>query len=407
MSLEKDGIFETLLQLAQNLQPQMIAWRRSIHRHPELGFEEYETAALVNRALANLGIETRLGVAKTGVIGRIDGREGQVVALRADMDALPIVENTDLDFSSARPGIMHACGHDSHTAMLLGAATLLKELADQDLLPGGIRLIFQPSEEFQDSEGKSGAMRMVEEGAIEDVDAIFGLHIDPDNPVGVAATRTGPMLAAADTFNITIRGSGGHAARPHDTVDTIALAGLLINAVHHLVSRRLNPLESGVITIATIHGGTVDNIIPDVVNMTGTIRSFTGQSRKRLIDELEAACGIINPLGGSVALEIINGYPPTCNNPIATEIMTEAARIVFGDDHVNQSPMYMGAEDFAFFAQKVPACFLTLGTHDPAWGDETYQLHQPTTRMSEQAMPYGAAVLAAAAIKWMDSIHLA
>jgi amidohydrolase len=403
MSLDMDIIFETLLHRARNLQPQMIGWRRAIHRRPELGFEEYETAALVNRTLAGLGIETRTGIAKTGLLGRIDGGSGRVVALRADMDALPIEEDTGYEFTSSQPGIMHACGHDAHTAMLLGAATLLKELADQELLPGGIRLIFQPSEEFQDAQGKSGAMRMVEEGALEEVDAIFAIHIDPDHPVGVAATRPGPMLAAADTFHIDIHGPGGHAARPHDTVDTIALAALLINAIHHLVSRRLNPQAAGVITIATIHGGVVDNIIPEVVKMTGTIRSFTPESRLALFAEIEAACGIIGPLGGRHELKIIAGYPPTINDPAATLAMQAAARVLLGDTGVIESPMYMGAEDFSFFTREVPGCFLSLGTHDPAWGDDTCQLHQPVTRMSEDAMPYGAAIMAAAALEWMKN----
>jgi amidohydrolase len=208
------------------------------------------------------------------------------------------------------------------------------------------------------------------------------------------------MLAAADTFRITIHGAGGHAARPHEAVDTIALAGLLINTIHHLVSRRLDPLEAGVVTIGTIHGGSVDNVIPDKVMMTGTIRSFSDKSRQLLFDEIRKSCNIIEPLGGQVDVEIIQGYPPTYNHPIAAERMEAAARMILGDDHVLESPMYMGAEDFSFLSQKAPGCFLSLGTHDPRW-DVGSKLHQPNLLISEQALPLGAAILASSAIEWM------
>jgi amidohydrolase len=392
---------EELFERAQLLQEQMIRWRRTIHRYPELGFQEYKTAATVQNVLMNLGIESRSGIAKTGVVGQIFGREGPVVALRADMDALPIQETNGTDFDSTVPNITHACGHDAHTAMLLGAATILKELADQDQLPGSIRLIFQPSEEWQDAEGKSGGMLMVDEGALNGVQAVFGLHIDPGNPLGLVSTRSGPMLAAADTFKIVIKGAGGHAARPHETIDTIALAGLVINTIHHLVSRRLDPLEAGVVTIGTIHGGTVDNIIPDHLTMTGTLRSFSPEGRKTLFDELPKACQIVEPLGGAVEVTILPGYPPTINDEHATDVMKSAASSIVGKDRVLESPMFMGSEDFSFMAQTVPGCFLSVGTHDPAWGEDYCQLHQPNLRMDEKALPIGAAILAAASLEWM------
>lgn len=392
-----------LYERACALQEQLSAWRRKIHRHPELGFQEYQTAATVQRVLTEIGIENRGGIAKTGVIGQIFGGEGPVIALRADMDALPIQEINGTDYDSTRPGVMHACGHDAHTAILMGAATILKDLADQNRLHGSVRLIFQPSEEWQDEEGKSGGMRMVEEGALDGVQAVFGLHVDPAAPVGVVSTRPGPMLAAADTFKTVIRGNGGHAARPHETVDTIAMAGLVINAIHHLVSRRLNPLDSGVVTIGTIHGGTVDNIIPDHVTMTGTIRSFTPESRQTLFEEIPKACRIVESLGAKVEVAIVPGYPPTINDESATEIMRAAAQAIVGSEKVEESPMYMGSEDFSFMAQRVPGCFLSLGTHDPAWGEDYCQLHQPNTRISEKALPIGAAILASVALEWMEN----
>ncbi|MCU0489764.1 MAG: M20 family metallopeptidase [Anaerolineales bacterium] len=395
--------YSTLLEKAQGLADQMIAWRRQIHRHPELGFKEFQTAATVQQALTRLGIESSAGIAKTGVVGQIFGGPGPTVALRADMDALPLQETNGSEYDSLTPGVMHACGHDAHTAMLLGAAAILKDLADQEHLPGSVRLIFQPSEEAQDDEGKSGGMRMVEEGALHDVAAVFGLHVNPDKPVGTASTRPGPLLAAADTFKISLHGPGGHAASPHETIDTIALAGLLIQAIHQLISRRLNPLDSGVVTIGTIHGGTVDNIIPERVVLTGTLRSFTQASRQILFRELENAARIVEPLGARVEISIIPGYPPTINDEIATARMTSAAQAILGQASVSLAEPEMGAEDFSFLAQASPGCFLLLGTHDPTWSEPACQLHQPNTRISEAALPYGAAILAAAALEWMTA----
>ena len=340
-------------------------------------------------------------LAKTGVVGHIRGQAGPTVGLRADMDALPITETNGTAFDSARPGIMHACGHDAHTAMLMGAATILKGLADEGRLPGTIRLLFQPSEEAQDAEGKSGGMRMVEEGALAGLDAVFGLHVDPFHPVGTVATRSGPMMASADTFELVIHGSGGHAARPHTTIDPIALSAHVINAIQQVVSRRLNPLDPGVITIGTIHGGTVSNVIPDTVTMTGTIRAFSQEGRATLLSELERACRVIEPLGGRAEYTLQPGYPPTVNSPEATAVMLAATTELLGAEQVKEAPMVMGAEDFSFMAQVAPGSFLRIGTHNPAW-DRYYPVHRADFRLDEDALPVGAAALAAAALRWMQ-----
>ncbi|MBP7964217.1 MAG: amidohydrolase [Caldilineaceae bacterium] len=389
-----------LLDRAKAIHEQIRGWRREIHRFPELGFTETRTAGLVNATLIDLGIDTETEVAKTGVIGHIRGGAGPLVALRADMDALPITELNGTDFDSSRPGIMHACGHDSHTAMLLGAATLLKGLADEGRLPGSVRLLFQPSEEGQDDEGKSGGMRMVEEDSLAGVDAVFGLHVDPQTPVGMVGSRPGPMMAAADMFELVLRGKAGHAARPQSAIDTVVLAAHAIQSIHQVVSRRLNPTEPGVITIGTINGGTKDNIIADTVTMTGTIRSFSVEARQLLHDELRRACGVVEPLGGTFELTIYPGYPPTVNDPEATAIMREATAGLLGDENYFDAPMIMGAEDFSFMAQEVPGCFLRLGTHNPTWPQQ-YPVHTPTFRMDEDALPIGSASLAAAALGWM------
>jgi IAA-amino acid hydrolase len=394
---------QELLAEARAIHEQIRTWRRQIHRHPELSFSEQRTAGLVNAALIDLGIETETEVAKTGVLGHIRGGAGPTVGLRADMDALPIQEINGTEFDSTRPGIMHACGHDAHTAMLLGAATILKTLADQQRLPGSIRLLFQPSEEAQDAEGKSGGMRMVEEGALDGLDAVFGIHVDALNDTGIVSTRSGPMMASADTFELTIIGSGGHAARPQLTVDPIALSAHVINAIQQVVSRRLNPLAPGVITIGTIRGGTVNNVIPDTVEMTGTIRAFSEKARATLHSELERACRVVEPLGGQIDFRLLPGYPPTVNSPEATEINLAAQRDLLGAEKVKEAEMGMGAEDFSFMAQTAPGSFLRLGVHNPAWGDKVYPVHRADFRLDEDALPIGAAALAAAAIRWMQS----
>ncbi len=402
MSTTQPVSYAELLERAKSLHEQIRVWRREIHRHPELTFTEQRTAALVNATLVSLGIPTETEVAKTGVVGHIQGGEGPVVGLRADMDALPITEINGSEFDSMRPGIMHACGHDAHTAMLLGAATLLKGLADEQRLPGSIRLLFQPSEEAQDAEGKSGGMRMVEEGALNGLDAVFGLHVNASYDVGVVATREGPMMAAADRFRVTIHGSGGHAARPQATVDPIALSAHVINAIQQVVSRRINPLEPAVITIGTINGGTVENVIPDTVMLTGTIRSFSQKTRMKLHEELEKACRIVEPLGGSIDFELNWGYPPTSNSPEATAVAVEALSEMLGAENVKLAPQGMGAEDFSFMSQVAPGCFVRVGVHSPAWGEQIYNVHRADFRMDEDALPVGTAALAAMALNWMN-----
>jgi amidohydrolase len=385
---------------AQGLNDQIRSWRRQIHRYPELGFDETHTSGLVNSVLYDLGLEAETEVARTGVVGTVYGGNGPVVGLRADMDALPITEENGTDFDSTRPGLMHACGHDAHTAILLGAGVILKRLADQGRLPGTVRLLFQPSEEDQDEAGKSGAMRMVEEGALKGLDAVFGLHVDSGLDVGTVATRPGPIMASADSFTIILHGLASHAARPNQGLDTIALAAHVVQAVHQVVSRRLDPMEDGVITIGTIEGGTKENIIADTVTMTGTLRSFTPESRELLHQELRRACSIVEPLGGSFELDILTCYPPTVNDVVACDVMMSAARDLLGSDHVVLGNKIMAAEDFSIMANEAPGCFLRLGVHDPGW-DKYYSVHTPTFRLDEDALPVGTAALVVTALAWM------
>lgn len=392
---------EEIMQRANELQEQVRTWRRTIHRHPELSFTEIETARLVNGVLQNLGVESETGVAKTGVVGHVIGNDGPTIGLRADMDALPIQEDNSSNFDSERAGLMHACGHDAHTAILMGAATLLKSFADEGRLPGNVRLLFQPSEEAWDEEGKSGGKRMVEEGALDNLDAVFGLHVDPETTTGMVGTRAGSLMAAADFFKLTIRGFGGHGARPNLANDPILLSTHVVQAINHIVSRRLDPLEAGVISVCTIHAGVASNVIPESVELSGTIRSMTPEIRTQIHEELHRACRIVEPLGGSFDLNIEWGYPPTVNDDAATELAVDALDNLLGTSNVFEKKPVMAAEDFSFMLQQAPGSFLRLGVKDPAW-DRIYPVHTSTFQMDEDALPIGVASLAAVAIKWMQ-----
>ena len=391
-----------LLSKAKSIHEDIRSWRREIHKYPELSYTEEKTSQLVQKVLSDLGIEFQTKVAKTGVVATIKGNGDKTVGLRADMDALPIFEENETEFNSARDGIMHACGHDAHTAMLLGAATILKELADKGELAGNIRLLFQPSEEDWDDEGKSGGRRMVEEGALEGLDAVFGLHVDPELEVGSISTRRGPLLAAVDTFELIIRGAGGHAASPHLTKDIIPMAALVISAIQQIVARRLDPIESGVVSITTINAGHATNVIDEKLTITGTLRSLTDETRILLREELKKACAIVEPMGGSFELNFEYGYPVTNNHPKATEVAIKAVEKLIGKENVAEADITLGAEDFSYMAQAVPGNFMLLGTHNPGW-DKHYYVHTPTFRIDEDALPIGSASLCAAAIEWLNN----
>lgn len=385
-----------MLQQAKALQERLTAIRRQIHQHPELGFQEVETARLVAETLAELGIPARTGVGKTGVIGYL-GQGPPTLALRADMDALPIQEENEVPYRSQVPGVMHACGHDAHVACLLGAAMLLA----QNPPPGQVRFLFQPSEEGQDKEGKSGAMRLVEAGAMEGVDGVFALHCFSDLEVGRIGLRVGPVCAAVDTAYITIRGRGAHGAYPHRGLDPILLASQVIQALHTIVSRRVRPIEPAVITVGTIHGGTAPNIIPEEVTFSATIRSFDPGVRRTLHAEIERACGIARALGGDYGLRIVEGYPPTVNDEGMTELVRRAAEELLGTDRVVIVEPTMGAEDFSYYLAKAPGCFFRLGSGFP--GEEPRVGHSPCFDIDERALPIGAAMLATVAERYLRS----
>ena len=390
-------------QRAQAMQPQLQTWRRTIHRQPELSFAEVQTARFVTTVLHELGIEAETGVAKTGVVGHIESGHGPTIGLRADMDALPIQEENGTAYDSQHPGIMHACGHDAHTAVLMGAASLLKSFADEGRLPGNIRLLFQPSEESRDEENKSGGMRMVEEGALANLDAVFGLHVDATKEVGKVGTMAGAMMAGGDTFDLTIYGFGGHGARPHLANDPILLAAQIVQVVNQIVSRRIDPLSAGVISICTIHAGTARNVIPDKVELSGTIRSMTAAGQRILHEELHNACRVIEPLGGRFELDLKGGYPPLINDAQAAQMALATLAEMLGEDKVEVQEPMMASEDFSYMLQQAPGCFLRLGVRNPAW-DRVYPVHTPTFRIDESALAIGTASLAAMVVRWMQEV---
>ncbi len=389
-----------MLQRARELTDDLVALRRQVHRHPELGFQEHRTARLAAERLAALGIAVRTGVAKTGVVGDL-GSSGPCIALRADMDALPIQEENDVPYASQVPGVMHACGHDSHVACLLGAAQLLAEEQAAGRLPGRVRFLFQPAEEMQDEEGKSGAMRMVAEGGMEGVDAAAALHVWADLPLGTLSTREGVACAYPDKFVLTVRGQEAHGAFPQRGVDAIAIAAQVINALQMVVSRRLDPTRGKVLSVGTIHGGTKDNILAGEVTMTGTIRTFEPEVRQALFAEMDRACGVARALGGNFELTILPGYIPVVNDPAMTALVRQVGADLLGADHVLETELEMGGEDFSYFAQEAPGCFFLLGSATP--GEPKRLHHHPHFDIDERCLPIGAALLAETALRFLKA----
>jgi amidohydrolase len=383
-----------LLEQARALQPELIALRRDFHRHPELSFQEHRTASVVADRLAALHLVVRTGVGRTGVVGELRNGSGPTVALRADMDALPIQEDPDHDFGSTEAGVMHACGHDAHTAGLLGAATLLVGAArGGHLAPGAVRFLFQPSEETVDSEGKSGATRMIEDGAMDDVDAIVGLHVGAHLPVGKVFLADGTIMAGGEEIVVDVHGRSAHGARPHEGVDAVLLASQGVLAAQQAVSRRIAPGDAGVITFGTVRGGTAANIIADHVRLTGTLRYFVEEVREELRAAVRAAFATAEALGGSARVTFRPGFPPVVNHAHVAARVGAAASGILGPDAVLPGSRIMEAEDFGILSREAPGAFFWLGAGLP----DLRQHHHPRFDIDERALYVGAATLAASA----------
>lgn len=387
-----------MLDRAHQLHAQLIAWRRHLHENPELGFQEIATAQYIADTLRPIAANLTMGVGKTGVVAEIGNGDGPIVAIRADMDALPITEESGAAYCSRVPGRMHACGHDAHVAIALGVAHLLHNVD----MPGRVRLLFQPCEETADDEGKSGADRMLADGALAGVGAVLGLHVDPNIRAGRVAVGSGPIAAAPDAFWATIIGQGTHAAYPHHGLDPIWLAAQVINAIYGLRSRLIDPTLPAILTVGTINGGTADNIIPPDVRISGTIRTFDAETRAALHQGLHAACSIARNYGGDYELKIGAGCPPVINEPRITALVEAAAIDTVGAEQVEKQSPQCGADDFSVFSEQVPGCYFLLGTG----GDGSlYECHDPRFNIDEAALPLGAAVLAQSALRALAALR--
>ena len=390
-----------ILSKANDIKPWILEKRRKIHRHPELMYEEFETSKLVQETLAELEIPFQKDIAITGVVGIIGDGNGPCIALRADMDALPIHEEAQVDFKSEIDGKMHACGHDCHTAMLLGAARILKENEDQ--IQGTVKLIFQPAEE-----GGAGGKMMRDEGVLlnPDVQQIFGLHVAGQLPTGMLASREGTLLAAAGSLKIIVKGNGGHAAAPHNTIDPVITGSKIVVELQSIISRELNPLESGVISVTMMNAGDAWNVIPSTMELQGTIRSLTLDGLLNLqkrVKEVSESVAIANRCEAEVTFPG-HDYPPTVNDMDCWELGKSVGKEILGQDKVIEMPPIMGGEDFAYYTQKIPGCFAFLGVSNPEI-DAIYDVHHPMFKVDEEALSLGTAIHVNNALKALKSLR--
>lgn len=380
---------------AERLAPRLLEIRRHLHAHPELSGQEYQTAAYVAGVLSSCGLHVQEAVGKTGVVGELDGQgnDPRRLAIRTDMDALPIQEGTQLDFASCKLGVMHACGHDVHTTLGLGTAMLLSEL--QNELAGNVRFIFQPAEEIA-----QGAGWMVRDGAMREVSNIFGVHVFPSIPARSVGVRYGALTAAADDIEIFIQGESGHGARPHEAKDAIWIAAQVITALQQAIARTQNPLRPLVLTIGQINGGRAPNVIADQVHMAGTVRSLHPETHENLPQWLEhIIASICQTYGARYELKYQRGVPSVQNDPGMTQLLEAAAREAWGDEHVQTIPEpSLGAEDFSLYLEQAPGSMFRLGV---GFADRpNYPLHHPRFEVDEAAIITGVVTLAYAACKY-------
>lgn len=380
-----------MLERSVALSLSLTEWRRELHRKPELSGEESETARMVMRELDRLGIAYRPGVGGHGIVAEIVGSdEGPVVALRADMDALPIEEETGLDYASERPGLMHACGHDAHTAMLLGAAELLAGINAQDRLPGTVRLLFQPAEEIN-----AGAKAMMKDGALEGVDELYGLHNSPTMSAGKAATRSGPLMGSVDRIEITLEGKGGHGAIPDQTIDPIVCAAAIIQSLQSIVSRELSPFEPVVVTIGSLSSGHANNVIPQYAKMTGTVRTFNPEVQAGLPERIERVVQhIAEGHRCKARLDYISQVPVLVNHAEQTRAAEAIIDGLIGLEAREVAQPTLAGEDFSVFLNETPGCFFWLGSGPVENAESAYGLHHPKYTLNEECLPIGAALLA-------------
>jgi len=386
---------EKIKQLAKQYSPEFIKVRHHLHAHPELSYKEFETSKFVQQKLSELNIPFEIK-ATTGVVGLIEGKNPskKIIALRADMDALPIKEENNVSYKSQNEGVMHACGHDVHTSVLLGASKILNELKNE--FEGTIKLIFQPGEE----RNPGGASLLIKEGVLENPkpQAIFGLHVHPGLPIGKVSFRSGVVMASADEIFITVRGKGGHAAAPHTTVDTILVASHLVVALQQIISRNKNPFSPSVLSISSFQGGYTTNVIPSEVKLMGTFRAMDEEWRFKAHELIrKESIGLVQSMGAEIDILIDVGYPVVLNNEKLNAIAMQQAEIFIGKENVSETEMRMGAEDFGYYTHLIPGCFYRLGVMNTEKGI-TSGVHTPTFNIDESAIEIGMGMMA-----WLGS----
>ena len=389
----------TFLEQAQKIKDQTVAWRRDFHRHPEMGFKEVRTAQIVADELTRLGMDVTTGVGKTGVVGMLHGAaETPVLLLRFDMDALPIQEETGAEYASHNPGMMHACGHDAHTAVGLSVARLLG--AQKAQLPGTIKFVFQPAEELD-----GGAAHMIADGVLTNPipDVVMGMHVWNERPVGWYGLTRGPSMAGADIFSVRVSGKGGHGAQPHISRDPIMAVAHIVTALQTIVSRNVNPLDTAVVSVTQIQSGTANNIIPQEALFTGTLRSFKPEVRALIKDRFYTLIETIaGAMGCQAEIDFIKVTEPVINDPQVAGLMAQVAAEVDPQAKIDTAFQTMGGEDFSLMMQTIPGCFMMVGSADPERG-LNYGHHHPKFDIDEACLPFAVAILAQGAVKVLET----
>lgn len=385
----------SLLEESLKRSPEWVEFRRDLHRYPELSFEESRTASKVAERLSRLGIDFKTGVGGHGIVADIRGGDGPTIALRADMDALPIQEETGLDFASENPGVMHACGHDAHTTILIGAAELLTGRE----FPGTVRLLFQSAEEIV-----AGARQMIEQGALEGVREIYGLHNLPNLESGKIGTRYGSLMGSVDRIEITLEGKGGHGAVPNQTIDPIVGASAVVMALQQIVSRELSPFDACVVTIGSLQAGETNNVIPPRALMTGTVRTFDPQVRAGMPERIRRVVEqVAEGYRCRAEVKYISQVPVLVNHDENVKYVEETADALIGRENRIHADPTLAGEDFSLYLEKVPGCFFWLGSGPERDASQAYGLHHPKFSLDERCIPVGSALLAEIALRRLDS----
>ncbi len=389
-------MLEELKKEVESLTLQLVRWRRSLHRRPEVAFKEHETSAFLRGHFQRLGIPVK-PLAETGFRAELVGRPGgKTVALRSDMDALPLQEEGEKEYISLNPGATHACAHDGHMAVLLGVAELLLKRREQ--FQGRVVFLFQPAEELP----PGGAKPMIKEGAVDGVDAIFGLHLWQGLPTGAIGIVKGPMMAQSDNFKITVRGKGGHGSMPHHTVDPILIASHLVVGLQSIVSRNVDPLKPAVLSFGTVNGGSVYNIIPGEVYLTGTVRTFDPSLQGLIVRRMkEMTNGTALSFGAEAMFEYEVGYPPLVNDPASVDFVLDVVKMTLGEERIKPFGPVMGGEDFAYYLQKIPGAFLFFGAGDGA----KFPHHHPGFDFDEKALPEATLLMVMLALEFLKGIN--